>query len=205
VTRARLAALGTALAILFTVGCGGDDDDEGDGGSFISSSDAPYEVTLPGGWIEPGDEQKEIIAQSIGAAVEGAADQEVDVPGVTLASFWSEGEPSPERPSIIVIREPVTDGASDEQFVQSSLQNAERIFGDALTEPIKPVSGVELGGEELPAFDYTASIDVTLAKRVAFIFRDGEAYTLTLTSPPGGFDRATADLDEILASWTWNA
>ena len=161
-------------------------------------------VTLPEGWTEPGDDQKELIAQSIGVAVESAADQELDVPGVTLASFWSEGEPSPERPSIIVIREPVTEGATDEQFVQSSIRNAERIFGDALTEPIEPVSGVELEGEELPAFDYTASIDVTLAKRVAFTFRDGEAYTITLTSPPGAFDGATADLDEILASWSWD-
>ena len=149
-------------------------------------------------------EHKELIAQSIGAAVESAADQELDVSGVTLASFWSEGEPGPERPSIIVIREPVPEGASDEQFVQSSIRNAERIFADALTEPIEPVSGVELEGEELPAFDYTARIDVTLAKRVAFAFRDGEAYTITLTSPPGAFDGATADLDEILASWTWN-
>ncbi len=201
-TRPRLAALGAALAVLLAgaAGCGDDDDD----GSFIASSDAPYEVTLPEGWTEPGDDQKELIAQSIGVAVESAADQELDVPGVTLASFWSEGEPSPERPSIIVIREPVTEGATDEQFVQSSIRNAERIFGDALTEPIEPVSGVELEGEELPAFDYTASINVTLAKRVAFTFRDGEAYTITLTSPPGAFDGATADLDEILASWSWD-
>ena len=37
-----------------------------------------------------------------------------------------------------------------------------------------------------------------LAKRVAFALRDGEAYTITLTSPPDAFDGATADLDEIL-------
>jgi hypothetical protein len=200
----RLAALGIALAFLLAgvTGCG--DDDDGGGGSFITSSDAPYTVTLPEGWSEPPDEQKELFAQSIGAAVESAADQELDAPGVSLASFWSEGEPDPERPSIIVIREPVTEGASDEQFVQASIRNAERIFGDALTEPIEPVSGVELEGAELPAFDYTASINATQAKRVAFAFRDGQAYTITLTSPPDAFDGATADLDEILASWSWN-
>jgi hypothetical protein len=201
VTRARLAALGTALAVLLAAGCGDDDDD---GGSFIGSSEAPYEVTLPDGWIEPGEQHKELIAQSIGAQIESRTDEELDIPGVTLASFWSEGEPSPERPSIIVIQEPVPEGASDEQFVQASIRNAERIFGDALTEPITPVNGVELEGQELPAFDYTAKIQVTLAKRVAFALRDGQAYTITLTSPPDAFDGATADLDEILASWTWN-
>jgi hypothetical protein len=202
VTGARLAAIGAALAFLLAglLGCGDDDDD----GSFITSSDAPYSVTLPEGWSEPSDEDKELIAQSIGASVESAADQELDVPGVSLASFWSEGEPSPERPSIIVIREPVPEGASDEQFIQASLRNAERIFGDALTEPITPVSGVRIEGEEVPAFDYTASIEVTLAKRVAFTLRDGEAYTITLTSPPDAFEGATADLDEILTSWTWD-
>jgi hypothetical protein len=161
-------------------------------------------VTLPDGWTEPGVEHKELIARSIGAEIESRTAEELDIPGVTLASVWSEGEPSPERPSIIVIREPVPEEASAEQFVQASIRNAERIFGNALTEPITPVNGVELEGQELPAFDYTATIDVTLAKRVAFALRDGQAYTITLTSPPDAFDGATADLDEILASWSWN-
>jgi hypothetical protein len=204
VRRARLLALSAALAALFAgAGCG-DDDDDGGNGSFVSSSDAPYTVTLPEGWTEPGAGQKELVAAQIGARVESAADQELDIPGVTLTSYWSEGDPSPERPSAIVIREPVPSGLSDDEFVQQSIRNAEQIFGDALTEPITPVNGVELAGEAAQAFDYTAAIDATLAKRVVFAIRNGEAYTLTLTSTPDAFDGAASDLDEILASWSWN-
>ena len=196
--RLRRSALVAAAALVFAVsGCGEDEE------SFVTAAEGPYTVELPEGWNEPNQDLKRRMAESVGARVESEAGQDLDIPDVTLTSFWSHGDPEELNPNAIVIREPLPAGVERDRFARVSLQSAERIFGSRLLEGPSEVQGLEVAGESAPAFDYEIELEQTLAKRTLFAFRGEWAYTLTLTSSPEEFDGAVSDLDEILASWTW--
>ena len=193
--RGAVAALACAALL---AGCGDDDDEP-----LIGLSEPPYEVTLPGGWRDGTDEEKQQLGLQAGAAVEQAAG-EVEFPEVGLTSLWLRGEAVPDTPSAVVIREPVPDEVDPDQFVSISLANAERAFADQLIGPTREAPDSTVAGEAVPAFDYRIRFgNRELAKRVVFIIHEDFAYTLTLTAPPPDFDRAAAELDEILGTWTW--
>ena len=192
-------ALAVATALLMAA-CG--DDDEG--GSSVGSESASYEVDLPEGWEEASDEEKEEAAALAGVVVDDATGGE-GIEGVAVTSFWANGDLNDvATPNIIVIREPVPGGLDFDEFVDISNQNIRAIFGDALTSEIVEADPIDVAGEPAPTFDYDASFTgVDQAKRVVFIDRGDQAYTLTLSSPPEDADAVAADLDEILATWEW--
>jgi hypothetical protein len=195
----RGAALLLCGALL--VGCGDDDEDE----PLVGVSEAPYEVTLPDGWSEGTDEEKEQLGLQAGTAFEEAAGQDIDIPDVGVTSLWLRGEPSLTAPNAVVIREPIPEEIPADEFVTVSLANAERAFADQLEGPPEAVADSTVAGEPAPTFDYRIRFgNEVLAKRAVFILRDDVAYTLTLTSLPADFADAGAALDEILAGWTWN-
>jgi hypothetical protein len=196
--RGTVAALAAAALV---AGCGDDEDSAPE----IGVSAAPYEVTLPDGWREGTEEEKEQLGLQAGAAVEEAAGEELELPDVGLTSLWLRGEPALDTPSAVVIREPIPDGVEPERFVSVSLENAERAFADQLVGATRQAPDSTVAGEAAPTYDYRIRFgNRELAKRAVFIIRDGDAYTLTLTTTPPDFDGATAELDEILASWTWS-
>lgn len=194
---AALALL--AGVALMPLACGEDDE------PLVGTADAPYEVTLPSGWQEASEEQREAAGVQAGEAFEAAAGQDVDVPNVGVTSLWSRGEFGDEVPNVIVITEPLPQGISPAQFVTVSIDNAQRAFSAQLIAPPREVEPITVAGEGSRAFDYRVRFgDQELGKRVVFIFREDSVYTLTLTSLPADFRQATAELDEILASWQWS-
>ena len=195
----RLALAG-ALAVTLAVAlfaCGGDDEPP------LNSGAATYDVTLPGRWTERPDEEKQQVAEQAGAEFESAADVEIDIEGIALTSYWTDGEPAAGAPSVVAVREPPPEGISQDQFVEISLANAGRAFADQLVGDFEPVPDRDVGGEPAPAFDYRLDRGGTQAKRAVFVFRDDLVFTITLTARSADFEESAADLDEILASWTW--
>lgn len=198
----RLLAFTLAFALaLVLVACG---DDEDGGTSSVGSESATYEVDLPGGWEEASEDEKSEAATLAGAVVDDATGGE-EVEGVAVTSLWANGSLSElATPNIIVIREPIPGGLDFDGFVDISNQNIEALFGEALTSEIIEADPVDVAGEPAPTFDYDASLNgVDQSKRVIFIERGEQAFTLTLSSPPEGAEAAASDLDEIAATWEW--
>ncbi len=192
----RAAAL--ALLPVLLVACG---DDE----PAVDLAAAPYTVTLPEGWSEGTEAEKAELGLQAGTALEEAAGTELELPEVGLTSLWLRGEAARDTPNAVVFREPVPEGLGPAEFVAASLENVLGAFSEQIAEPPEEQPEADVAGEPAPAYDYTIQFGSrTLAKRAVFILHDGFAYTLTLTSPPEQFKRAAAELDEILASWTWN-
>jgi len=200
VTRLLSVAVAVAMALLMAA-CGGDD---GGNSSSVGSESASYEVDLPEGWEEASDAEKEEAAAFAGAVVDDATGGE-DIEGVAVTSLWANGDLNDlSTPNVIVIREPLPAGLDFDEFVETSNKNIEALFGEALTSDIAEGDPIEVAGEPAPAFDYEATFDgVRQAKRVVFISRGDEAFTLTLSSPPEDAEAAATDLDEIMATWEW--
>ena len=193
-----LATLAVVLAATLPSACGEEDE------PLIGVAAGPYEVTLPAGWSEGTEAEKDEFGLSAGAAVEEAAGGELDVPGVGLTSLWLKGQVAPDKPNAIVIREPIPESLDAQRFVTIALANAERAFSSTIVEPFAERDEIEVAGEPARVFDYEIRFgDRSLAKRAVFILHDDVAYTLTMTSTPEDFDEVAAELDEILASWTW--
>jgi len=197
----RLLAVALALAMaLLVAGCGDDDD----GGSTVSSESASYGVDLPDGWDEASDTEKELAASAAGAVVDDATGGE-GVEGIAVTSFLGQGDlADPTTTSIIVVREPIPGGLDFDEFVEISNSNIKTLFADALTSEIVEAEPIDIAGEPAPTFDYEATLQgEDFAKRVVFIERDDQAFSLTLSSLPEDAETAAADLDEIAASWEW--
>jgi hypothetical protein len=189
-------ALATALTALCLVGvlaaCGEDEPDV--------TGEADFAATTPDGW-DVGDKD---ALQAGGTAAISEFEESADLPeDVELQTewlaLWFDSDPGEFRTNINVFREPVKAGR-EEGYLRFSLQGIERSRGvkAELTE------GPQVGGTPSDAFDYTLNAEgLELQVRTLTVFRDGNAYNITLTAPAAEFSEAEAALDEIVSSWTW--
>lgn len=196
---AALLALVASLALAAS-GCGGDDE-EGDDGSGVSAD--AFETELPAGW-EEGDEEDRENAQEIAlGGVESTLGVDPEQIMFEVQAVWTDGDSEGDFvTNVNVIAEPLPPGLAAEQYVDLSTDLLEQTgqFENVTTEP-----GPDVDGSDSTAVEYTASQgDETVQLQTLILVRDETGYNITMTAAEDQFDEATADLDEILASWSWD-
>jgi hypothetical protein len=197
-----LAGLAAAIAVGFG-GCGVDIDFGGDDND-VSGAAGPYTAQAPQGWDEASEaERAEVGGQSLDA-VEASSGEQVTIDDIGVTSLWAADRDDPMSPSIVVFREPVPAGMGGNQFIDVSLANARRAFGDSLLGSMQPGDPVEVDGEPAETYDYRVGAgDGDRRNRAAFIFHGDDAYTLTMSAPEEEFAEAERALAGVLDSWRW--
>jgi hypothetical protein len=196
----RLTAVAAALAACaLLAACGDDDDDE-----RISASAPDFSVDLPEGWEAQDSEARE-RAGEIGVDAVG---EDLGIPedaqfSLDVQALWSVTEASDDfTTNINVFAEPLGE-FSPQEYLEFSRAQLERTPFAGEVGRLEP--GPEVDGDESQGLEYTsAQQGLALRLRLVSIFHDDSAYNVTLTALEEDFADASADLDAILESWTWN-
>jgi hypothetical protein len=198
VTLARIAAALLAAALL--TACGDDDDDD----ERVSASAPDFSVELPDGWEEQDAGTREAIGEQ---GIENLGEQgglpENAQFAVDVQAVWSVTEPSEEFTTNVNVFAEGVAPLTPARYLRVSIQ---QLGASGLaTEVGTPAAGPDVDGEPSQEVEYSAAQEgLDLRLRLVTVFHDGNAYNVTLSALPDDFDAASADLDEILASWAWN-
>jgi len=189
----RAAALAIA-GLLFLAGCG-----EEEGGPVSAPS---FDAVLPSGWME-GDEgdvdnATELASQGAAATL-GVEEDQLDLEAEAVW-FYSESE-GDFTTNINVLAEGIPPGVGEDNYVETSLGTVSELPGIADLEELEPT---QVDGEEAESIEYSAApAGQALKFRAVALVHDGTGFNITATASEDQFDKASEDLDEILASWEW--
>ena len=188
-----------ALSLPLLAGCGDDEGGESDGGPASAPS---FEAELPSGWSEGGDEALETATN---AATLGAASTLGVDPGelnIEAEAVWlDDGSEGAFTTNVNVLAEEIPPELGEDNYVDASLGTV-----DALPEvsDFKELDPVEIDGDPAEQVVYEAAPSgATLRFRSIALVHDGEGFNITLTAAAEAFDAASAELDDIVASWQW--
>jgi hypothetical protein len=159
------------------------------GGSGGSVSD------LPAGWVEGGDDARE-LAQNAGDLASG--DVEVEVVAVY---FDEETADSGFATNVNVLTEEISGDLELAEYQDLTIDSLRAAgVGD-----IEEVGDVDIAGEDARVIDYLPpeGTPIQVRLRLAITIHDGTGYAFTLTAAQDTFDESTDDFDAILDSWTW--
>ena len=190
----RVAAL-AVLGLLFFAGCG---EDEEEGGPVSAPS---FDAVLPEGWTEGDDSD---VEKATGLATQGAAAAlgvSADQLNLEAEAVWFGPESEDFRTNINVLAEEIPPGLNDNQYVETSFGTVSQIPGIDDLEDLDPT---QVDGEEAESLEYSAAPSgQELRFRAVALVHDGLGFNITATASEDQFDKASEDLDEILASWEW--
>ena len=192
--RREIAGVLVGVAIMAFAGCG-----EDDGGPVSAPS---FDAVLPSGWSEGDDDDLESIEET---AVQGAASA-IGVSSDDLVleaeAVWFDSETGGSfATNVNVLAEELPAGFDEGDYVDASLGNLEGLPG---IEDFERGPGPDLGGDKTEEVEYSSSAGTGPVRfRALTVVRGETGFTVTLAAAEEDFGEASADLDEIAASWEW--
>ncbi|MDQ3759994.1 MAG: DUF1795 domain-containing protein [Actinomycetota bacterium] len=194
--RGVLGVVSVLVAIAAT-GCG--DGEDGDGGPVTAPS---FATELPSGWSEGDDDDLEFTEESAKQGAASALGVSADELSIEAEAVWFGPETEDGfKTNVNVLAEAIPPSLDEAAYIEASLGNLEGIPG---VEEFERRAGPDLGGEETEEIEYSSLAQgETLRFRALTLVRDETGFTVTLTASEDAFEEASADLDEITASWEW--
>ena len=195
-SRHRLIAALALLLAAALVGCGDDDD-----GPDLTRA-ANFEVELPEGWSAADDETLQALARGALDVTGEELGRDLSAARPEFLAAWSADEVVDGfRTNVNVFREPLR-GFTSRDYLRLNDQQLAQVGAEVISNG----PGPQVGGSASTEAEYETAFEgsPTVRIRTLTLFREGDAYNITMTALPHQFADAIPDFDQIISSWVWD-
>lgn len=199
----RVAAL-AAVCVLAIAGCGGDDDEgseepAAEGGPVSAAS---FDAEIPSGWSEGEDAALEAATNTATLGAASTLGVDAEELNIEAQAVWLDEESEGDfQTNINVLAEDIPPELGEDDYVAASLATVNALPGIEDFEELDPT---EVDGDAAEQIAYTAAPSgAALRFRSIALVHEGRGYNITLTAAEDAFDDASAELDDVVASWQW--